>query len=185
MAKAGPSRWLNVLYAAAVVPFFVLMSSPDGAMSDECTAGWFLIIVGTALAWLPAAVLHVGARGWLWRRSVRRPALRAGWLVIPIVLLVCAVVQDSGALWRLRWAGAKSSFASALRAPGREPRWLGTFSIKAVQRRGNMTVFYLGFPDLYSQGWPEVVYSPDGWPVGFGPVLLDLGEGWYVSFNPT
>jgi hypothetical protein len=187
LASVAPPRWLNIAFALVVVPLCLLLCSPTGQLSDFWRAITSLFVVVTFLAWSVPFLAHLGARAHLLiqRAPQPRPALR--WLIIPILLTSCIALQDSGLLWSLRWSLARSGFQRAVNNPAATPpRFIGTFHIRRIEHPPDGTVrFILGLSDIYSQGAASIVYSPDGPPAGFVPIVHDIGSGWWVCFDNT
>jgi hypothetical protein len=138
-----------------------------------------LLVMVTIVAWSVPFLAHLAARAHLLIRRARQPRLALRWLIIPILLISCIALQDSGLLWSLRWSLARSGFQRAVNNPAATPpRFIGTFHIRRIEHPPDGTVcFILGLSDIYSQGAASIVYSPDGPPYGVDPTVHDIGSG--------
>lgn len=166
---------------------------------------WFAALAARSLGAATLALRKVrrpvltGRQTWTWAGR---------WLFIPAFLLLCGIMQASGIVWRMRWSAARSSFAAMIDQPVRlrtlpwdqhnvetsqhphastpaVPFWVGTYHVyKVTQDTRGAVHFYIDFPDVYSQYYAQIVYSPNLEPMGL-PISRHIGDGWWLSVNPT
>lgn len=189
LAALAPPRTIFVLYALLAALLTLTWTAPDGRCSDVCV---FLIMpfAGlSALAWgLPFAA-HLAGRVGLVLHGCRQPRWRWRWLVVPLSFAAFYGSVTTGALWDVRWALASGSFARLAARPPAEvaPGWVGGFRVVEAEARPDGTLcLTLGFPDVYSDGPPLLIYSPGVAPTTYlRPIVKDIGGGWWVLVDPT
>lgn len=186
LARLAPPFALNIAFAVLVIPVTLVICSPRGELSDWWNGMLFLFVGTVALCWGAPLVLHLAARARLALRGALQPSWRWSWLAIPTLVCICYAFQSSGLLFRARWSLSRQAFDEYMANPTNPPpKRLGAFLVVRVFTEADgSTRFDVGFPDLYSQGCPEIIYQPAGFPMP-SICTTNLGGGWWVSTNPT
>ncbi len=184
-----PPWWAVIVYGLITSAVFGLQAAPIGLCSDvgaAIIAMWYggsLLVMAT----LSVAILFAWALC-RWRGVSGHPRVR--WLVLPAILFGWLVAWNGGWIWHSRWYFAKDNFAALAAHPTSTwtTGWYGSYHVTHIHRYPDGTIgLHLGFPDWYSQGPAELQYSPGapGAPHPFGPGDEDLGNGWFLCWNPT
>jgi hypothetical protein len=186
LASMSPPKWLNALFLFGFVTVVLTLCSPRGELADALSAGKHLLVPIMIVGWGVAFAAHLLGRLNLDYHNRAQPQWRGRWLVIPITLFASMALQDSGIVWCARWSLSSDACAAYISSPSAWPESrLGLFWIEGITRdTDGVTRFQIVFPDLYSQGSPEIIHSPSMYPMG-GPTITDLGDGWWVGTNPT
>lgn len=185
LARLAPHPILNIAYTLLALYLAIIYSTPGGAAGTSDAAGAFeaLFFFGTIGIWSFAFLVHLVGRLILTTLQLRQPCWRWRWLAIPATLAAWFFLLTSGVIWDARWYVSQSAFAAHKSGPvtGR----IGLFYVTPVELPPDGTIrFKLGFPDLYSDGPPYIVYSPGIAPTGY-PMDTDLGGGWWLLTDPT
>ncbi len=180
--------WVFIWFMVAPLAIILCVASPpDRYVADEWTVAlyMFLPFVWVLVFLLPLA-LHLIARGWMRLLGEPRPARQWRWAVPLVAIVAFYWLHAEGAVFWCRWYFAQDGFAALAQAPASTwtPRRIGTFNIESVRIDPDGTAHcVLGFPDCYSDGHACVERGP-GAPT-FGPCDQDLGNGWFVVWDPT
>lgn len=186
LANSAPPKHFTWIFAAILLPFLLLSSSPNGSSADAweilyMVLAWFVII-----PYFACFFVHLMARVWYKGIRQRLEPWRMRWFGIPLVLIAFYTMIANGTIFWIRWEFAKSGFAklAASPTPPTPGTRVGTFWITSVVVRADGTwVCWLTVPDCYSDGWPTLERGPsagDHWPWD-----IELSDGWVICWDPT